>query len=199
MQNILYFNAIFQGVNIILQLEEDKIINKNFDTAKQSEVLVNSIEQVLNENRLNYNNIDIFTSIIGPGNFTSIKTNLAVLKALQISTKAKIITCSIFDIIGFGLEHDLIILDIGSIKYFIKENNNFFTIHKKDLENFLNDKKHKKIITNDKSINNKDIIYSDFTNQKWINLVNDKAEKELWTNNIEALYIEEAGITQRKN
>ncbi|MDD2839854.1 MAG: hypothetical protein PHY80_01860 [Rickettsiales bacterium] len=199
MQNILYFNTIFQGVSIILQQNSGLMIEKKIENEKQSEILVSSIEQILTDNGLKYNNIDIFTSIVGPGNFTGIKTSLAVLKALQISTKAKIITCNIFDIISFELNHDLIILDMGTVKLYIEENNEFYTIYKKDLENFLKEKENKKIITNNKIIVGDNIIYSDFTNQKWINIVNYKVKNNLWTEYIEALYIEEAGITKRKN
>lgn len=199
MQNILYFNTIFQGINIILQKNDGSSIEKNIESGKQSEILVSSIKQTLTANKLKYNDIDIFTSITGPGNFTGIKTGLAVLKALQISIKAKIITCSIFDIISFEMNYDLIVLDMGTAKLYIKENNEFWTIYKKDCENFLKEKKGKKIITNSKIISGENIIYSDFTNQKWINLVNYKAKNNFWTENIEALYIEDAGITKRKN
>lgn len=199
MQNILYFNTIFQGINIILQINDDLIIEKKIENQKQSETLVSSIKQILVSNSLKYKDITVFTSIVGPGNFTGIKTSLAVLKALQISTNAKIVICNIFDIISFETEYDLIILEMGAIKLYIKENNKFYTIHKTDLDELLRQRKNKKIITNSKIICGDNIIYSDFTNQKWINIVNYKIKNNLWADSIEALYIEEAGITKRKN
>ncbi len=199
MQNILYFNTIFQGINIILQINDDLIIEKKIENQKQSETLVSSIKQILVSNSLKYKDITVFTSIVGPGNFTGIKTSLAVLKALQISTNAKIVICNIFDIISFETEYDLIILEMGAIKLYIKENNKFYTTHKTDLDELLRQRKNKKIITNSKIICGDNIIYSDFTNQKWINIVNYKIKNNLWADSIEALYIEEAGITKRKN
>ncbi|HSQ97297.1 MAG TPA: hypothetical protein VLL98_01100 [Rickettsiales bacterium] len=199
MQNILYFNTIFQGINIILQLNDGLILEQNFENIKQSEILVSSLEQVLHDNGLNYRDINVFTSIVGPGNFTGIKTSLAVLKALQVSTEAKIITCNAFDVISFAFEFDLIVFDMGTIKYYVKENNDFYTIYKKDLKTFLEDKKDKKIISNDRVLNENNIIYSDFTNQKWVDLINYKVKNKLWADDIKPLYIEEAGITKRKS
>lgn len=198
MQNILYFNTIFQYVELILQLKDGKIIEKKIENPKQSEILVHSIKTILQENNLEYNDIDIFTSITGPGNFTGIKTSLAVLKALSITTNAKIITCSVFDILSFNLNYDMIILAMSGIKCYIKEDNKYYTIHKKDLNNFLLNNQDKKILTNIEGIVGKNIVFSDFSNKKWIDLVNYKANNNEFTENIEALYIEEAGITKRK-
>ena len=199
MQNILYFNTIFQYVELILQLKDGKIIEKRIENSKQSEILVYSIKTMLQENNLEYSDIDVFTSITGPGNFTGIKTSLAVLKALSITTNAKIITCSVFDILSFNLNYDMIILAMNGIKCYIKENDEYYTIYKKDLNNFLLDNQVKKILTNIKEVAGKNIVFSDFSNKKWVDLVNYKAKNNEFTQDIEALYIEEAGITKRKN
>lgn len=199
MQNILYFNTIFQYVELILQLKGGKIIEKKIENLKQSEILVPSIKTILEENNLKYGDIDIFTSITGPGNFTGIKTSLAVLKALLITTNAKIITCSVFDILSFNLNYDMIILAMSGIKYYIKEDNKYYTIYKKDLNEFLLNNQDKKILTNIKEVAGKNIVFSDFSNKKWVDLVNYKAKNNEFTQDIEALYIEEAGITKRKN
>lgn len=199
MQNILYFNTIFQYVELILQLKDGKIIEKRIENSKQSEILVYSIKTMLQENNLEYSDIDVFTSITGPGNFTGIKTSLAVLKALSITTNAKIITSSVFDILSFNLNYDMIILAMNGIKCYIKENDEYYTIYKKDLNNFLLDNQVKKILTNIKEVAGKNIVFSDFSNKKWVDLVNYKAKNNEFTQDIEALYIEEAGITKRKN
>ena len=198
MQNILYFNTIFQYVELILQLKGGKIIEKKIENPKQSEILVYSIKTILEENNLEYGDIDIFTSITGPGNFTGIKTSLAVLKALSITTNAKIITCSVFDILSFNLNYDMIILAMSGIKCYIKEDNKYYTIYKKDLSDFLSNNQDKKIITNIEEVVGKNIIFIDFSNKKWMDFVNHKTNNNEFTKNIEALYIEEAGITKRK-
>ncbi len=201
MQKILSFNTIFVGVNLILQNDNNILITKQFESKKQSEILISSIEKTLIESGLKYNDIDIFSSITGPGNFTGIKTSLAVLKALEISTNKKIITTDVFEIISHGFNnYDFIILDMSTVKYYIKDNNsNYFVIYKNDIERFLNDNKDARFLTNDKMLFGKNITLSEFSNEKWGNLINYKAKNNIFTQEITPLYIEEASITQRKN
>ena len=199
MQKILAFNIIPNNINIILKNKNYNFILKFVESNKQSENLVKSINDLLMENNLKYTDIDIFSSIIGPGNFTSIKTGLAVLKAIQIATNKKIITNNMFEIISFNQErHDIIILDLNNAKYYIQDKDDFYVIYKKDINDFLEKHKKNKIITNDKNILSDNIIFSNFSNNKWLKLTEYKAENKIFTKKIEPLYIEEAGITKRK-
>ena len=198
MQKILSFNTIFSDASIILQ-NSDKIYIENINNKKQSEILVSSINKVLSNNNLSHNDIDIFSTIIGPGNFTGIKTSLAVLKALQISTNKKIITCDVFEIISYNILCDCIILDMKTVKYYIKNNNKYYIIYKKDINEFLDKNKNLKILTNDENLKNNNIVQSTFSNEKWIELINYKVQNNIFTNEIMPLYIEEASISKRKN
>ena len=199
MQKILAFNIIPNNINIILKNKNPNFILKFVESNKQSENLVKSINDLLMENNLKYTDIDIFSSIIGPGNFTSIKTGLAVLKAIQIATNKKIITNNMFEIISFNQErHDIVILDLNNTKYYIQNKDDFYVIYKKDINDFLEKHKKNKIITNDKNILSDNIIFSNFSNDKWLKLTEYKAENNIFTEKIEPLYIEEAGITKRK-
>lgn len=200
MQKILAFNIIPNNINIILRIGSSNIISKFIESNKQSENLVKSINELLKENNLKYEDIDIFSSITGPGNFTSIKTALAVLKAIQISTNKKIVTNNMFELISFNqTEHDVVILDLNNIKYYIQNKDNYYVIYKKDINDFLEKNKNLKILTNDKNILNSNMIFSNFSNEKWLELIEYKAEHNIFTEKIEPLYIEEAGITKRKN
>lgn len=200
MQKILAFNIIPNNINIILRIGSSNIISKFIESNKQSENLVKSINELLKENNLKYEDIDIFSSITGPGNFTSIKTALAVLKAIQISTNKKIVTNNMFELISFNqTEHDVVILDLNNIKYYIQNKDNYYVIYKKDINDFLEKNKNSKILTNDKNILNSNMIFSNFSNEKWLELIEYKVEHNIFTEKIEPLYIEEAGITKRKN
>lgn len=199
MQKILAFNIIPNNINIILKNKNSNFILKFVESNKQSENLVKFINDLLMENNLKYTDIDIFSSIIGPGNFTSIKTGLAVLKAIQIATNKKIITNNMFEIISFNQErHDIVILDLNNAKYYIQDKDDFYVIYKKDINDFLEKHKKYKIITNDKNILSDNIIFSNFSNDKWLKLIEYKAKNNIFTEKIEPLYIEEAGITKRK-
>lgn len=200
MQKILAFNIIPNNINIILRIGSSNIISKFIESNKQSENLVKSINELLKENNLKYEDIDIFSSITGPGNFTSIKTALAVLKAIQISTNKKIVTNNMFELISFNqIEHNVVILDLNNIKYYIQNKDNYYVIYKKDINDFLEKNKNSKILTNDKNILNSNMIFSNFSNEKWLELIEYKAKHNIFTEKIEPLYIEEAGITKRKN
>lgn len=199
MKLFLSFNTIFSGVKLLLQNEKNIIDVENIESNKQSEVLVSSINNLLSRHSLEYNNIDVFSTITGPGNFTGIKTSLAVLKAIQISTNKKIITNNAFEIVSRETNiYDYIILNVGTIKYYIKNKaGEYFAIYKKDIAKFLNNKG--KIITNDFELVGENIVFSDLSDEKWADLINYKFKKSIFTEHIEPLYIEEAVVTKRKN
>lgn len=198
MQKILFFHTILSGINILL-LENNIILDeRNIISHKQSEILVSSLNNVLKDHNLDYKDIDIFASITGPGNFTSIKTSLAVLKGLQIATNKPIITTDMFEIISHNKNnYDTIILDIGTQKYYIKENNNYYTIFKKEIDNLLQNK-NLHILTNDHQLLSQNIQYTAFSNENIINIINKKIKNKEYSNEIIPLYIEEAKITKRK-
>lgn len=199
MKLFLSFNTIFSGVKLLLQDEKNIIEVENIESSKQSEVLVSSINNILSRHNLKYNDIDVFSTVTGPGNFTGIKTSLAVLKAISISTNKKIITNNAFEIVSYETNfYDYIILNIGTVKYYIKsKTGEYFVIFKKDIAEFLSN--NKKIITNDSELIGKNIIFSDLTDEKWANLIYYKFKNGIFTENIEPLYIEKALVTKRKN
>jgi len=200
MQKILSFNTIFDGLEIILQNGDEVVLSKKISYKKQSEILVSSLEEVLHGNCLDYGDVDIFSTIIGPGNFTGIKTSLAVLKALKISTHKKIITTDVFEIISHNVDdYAIIILDVGTVKYYIKDDNEYCVIYKKEVEDFLNVNGTKKILTNDMNIIGMNVEYSKYTIEKWAELIEFKAKNHIFTDEIIPLYIEEAAITKRKS
>lgn len=178
MQKILAFNTIQRGISIILQENDRVIYTKNIETEKQSELLVSSIEDTLEENGLHYNDMDIFSTIIGPGNFTSIKTSIAVLKALRLATGKKVVVSDLFEIIE-NLNTETIILKQNNNKYYIKENNNY------------------SMTTN---IDNYNGIVSDgiFSKEVWAKLIYEKVLAKDFAEKIEPLYIEPAKVTCRK-
>lgn len=201
MQKIFSFTTIFQGVDVIFQKDRDIISIKNFESKKQSEILIKSIESIFEEYNIDYNNIDVFSSIVGPGNFTGIKTSLAVIKAISIALNKKIVLVNVFDVISHNIDEcDSILLDMNTVKYFIKDKNgNYSTIYKKDVNEFLNTSNNLKILTNDLNIIGNNIVYSNFSMEKWADLIYNKVQKGLFSNDsMEPLYIEDALITERK-
>lgn len=200
MKKILLFNTVFSELNIILQNGGNIISDEIFSGQKQSEILVGSIKSILDKNNLGYRDIDVFSTISGPGNFTGIKTGLAVLKALKMSTNKNIMLVSVFDIISHGQgQVDLVLVDMGTAKYYIKDaDNSYYTIYRNGIGEFLNSQKNRKILTNDLSIAGDNIIHSKFTNEKLVDLVSQMVENNNYSQEILPLYIEDATVTKRK-
>ena len=200
MQKIFSFTTIFQGVDVIFQKDRDIISIKNFESKKQSEILIKSIESIFEEYNIDYDNIDVFSSIVGPGNFTGIKTSLAVIKAISVALNKNIVLVNVFDIISHNIDkYNIILLDMNTAKYFIRDRNgDYLTIYKKDVNEFLKINVNLKILTNDLNIVGDNIIHASFSMEKWADLVYSKVQKGLFSNNIEPLYIEDALITERK-
>lgn len=201
MKKILLFNTVFPELNIILQSGGDIICDETFSGQKQSEILVASIKSILDKNNLIYSDVDVFSTISGPGNFTGIKTGLAVLKALKVSTNRSIVLVSVFDIISHEQgQVDMVLVDMGTAKYYIKDaDNSYYTIYRSKIGEFLNSKKDRKILTNDLSMGGDNIIHSEFTNEKWVDLVGQRVENNNYSKEVLPLYIEDATITKRKN
>ena len=57
----------------------------------------------------------------------------------------------------------------------------------------------KKILTNDNELKDINVKYSNYSNEKWVNLNFYKVKNNLYTENIIPLYIEEASISKKKN
>lgn len=169
----LYYNTLFGSVNVVLGEYEKRI-----EVKKQSEFLVGSIEDALKENNLGYDDVDVFATISGPGNFTSIKTNLAVAKAIQITTNKKVIVSNLFEINGYGTDCDFVA---------VKSNPNKFYVKGRDGECF--------IATDLSNLTGK--IVSDFSDKKWQALTEYKVKNGIF-DKIEPLYIENASITIKK-
>ncbi|MDR0423562.1 MAG: hypothetical protein LBH46_03135 [Rickettsiales bacterium] len=168
----LYFNTIFGRIDIILNE-----IHKSIEIPKQSERLIFEIEDTLKKNELNYSDV-IFSTISGPGNFTNIKTNLAVAKAIKLATKNNLIVSNLFEIIGFDEDYDYLTIKINPQKYYIKDKNDNYSI----AENIDN-------------LQGK--ILSEFSDKKWKQITKYKFENRIF-NEFEPMYVESASISIRK-
>jgi tRNA A37 threonylcarbamoyladenosine modification protein TsaB len=168
-----YFNTLFGKIDIALNDYSESI-----ECKKQSERLVFEIEKTLKKNKLEYKDV-VFSTINGPGNFTSIKTNLAVIKAIKLATGNDAIVSNIFDIMSFNEDYDYIAIKINPTKYYVKSKSNTFFV-KQNIDDLQG-----KILT-------------EFSIDKWKQLTNYKFKNNIF-NEFEPLYIENASITLKKN
>jgi len=71
------------------------------EEGSQAELLVPSIEEVLRQNKIWYNNLDLIATTKGPGSFTGVRIGLACARALKIATNLPLITLDSLEVIAF--------------------------------------------------------------------------------------------------
>ena len=92
---LLAFETAFGKFSISL-FRDGKPVD-NFTCEKeneQAELLIPSIEEILNRNKIKYSDISTIAVGIGPGSFTGVRIGLAAAKGLALATKAKLIGIS---------------------------------------------------------------------------------------------------------
>jgi tRNA A37 threonylcarbamoyladenosine modification protein TsaB len=185
----LYFNTLLGKIDIIITDFDNVLYQDNYECQKQSEFLVYRIEESLKKTSLKYNDIDFFSTLRGVGNFTNIKTNLAVIKALitTATEKQTFIISDIFEIISFNEKYDFMAYKVNQNKFYVEDIN-------------------KKIQITKDIVDLKGKVLTEFTNEKWLQFVRHKIEEnknnktlDKIIGNIEPLYIENANITIKQN
>lgn len=104
---ILAFDTSYGKCSVALS-KNDMLIEQIsiFEDSVQAEKLVPTIEQILSNNNLNYQNIDYIATTTGPGSFTGIRIGLATARALSLASNIKPIAMTSFDLINFRInEH----------------------------------------------------------------------------------------------
>ena len=195
MSFILNVNTIYKNTEVFLQ-SDDKIVDfLNIEIENsQSELLVATVEKLLLKNNLNYNNIDCFSAISGPGSFIGIKVAIAFMKAIQsVYPNKKFILNNVFDILSFGENFDYILIK-ADIKNYYLYNKNIVLIN-----SFDNIKKGSKIITDLDGLP-KDFVYTKKNvNNETIKKLNFyKYNNNLFDKTLDPFYVREPQINRKK-
>jgi tRNA A37 threonylcarbamoyladenosine modification protein TsaB len=96
----LFLNAILESGVIILFNDKKEIINeKEIKTLwNESEKLLSFLDDFLNENRLDYKDIQNIVVVAGPGSFTWIRTISLLVNTINFVTKNSITDINFFDL-----------------------------------------------------------------------------------------------------
>lgn len=62
------------------------------ENGKQAEMLVPTLEKVLHDNKIWYNNLDLIATAKGPGSFTGVRIGLSCARAIKLATNLPLIT-----------------------------------------------------------------------------------------------------------
>lgn len=90
---------------------------QNLAPTQQSATLIPMIEQLLHENKLNYQNLSAIVTSVGPGSFTGIRIGLAAAKGLAYAAGIPVLGFTTLDILHHAIKDNptprLAILNAG--------------------------------------------------------------------------------------
>jgi len=128
----LAFDCSTSSMSIAL-LNDKKILGeKNYlQEAKHSEMLVVEIKNLLDVNKINFNDLDLIIATNGPGSYTGIRVALAVLKIIKITTRKPVLTVNCCEVLAdkYSKNHEKINVAIQTnsteiyyAKYIVRNN-----------------------------------------------------------------------------
>jgi tRNA threonylcarbamoyl adenosine modification protein YeaZ len=87
----------------IILMDNEKILGeKNYlQEAKHSEMLVLEIKNLLDANKINFNDLDLTVVTHGPGSYTGIRVALAVSKIIKITVQKPILTVNCCEVLAY--------------------------------------------------------------------------------------------------
>jgi tRNA threonylcarbamoyl adenosine modification protein YeaZ len=87
----------------IILMDNEKILGeKNYlQEAKHSEMLVLEIKNLLDANKITFNDLDLIVGTNGPGSYTGIRVALAVLKIIKITIQKPILTVNCCEVLAY--------------------------------------------------------------------------------------------------
>ena len=128
----LAFDCSTSSMSIALLTGKKILGEKNYlQEAKHSEMLVLEIKNLLDVNKINFNDLDLIIATNGPGSYTGIRVALAVLKIIKITTQKPVLTVNCCEVLAdkYSKNHEKINVAIQAnsteiyyAKYVIKNN-----------------------------------------------------------------------------
>ena len=90
------------SMSIVLADNEKILGEKNYlQEAKHSEMLVLEIKNLLDANKITFNDLDLIVGTHGPGSYTGIRVALAVLKIIKITLQKPVLTVNCCEVLAY--------------------------------------------------------------------------------------------------
>ena len=129
----LAFDCSTSSMSIVLVDNEKILGEKNYlQEAKHSEMLVLEIKNLLDANKITFNDLDLIVGTHGPGSYTGIRVALAVLKIIKITLQKPVLTVNCCEVLAYKYSKNYSKINVaiqanGEEIYFAKyvANNNF--------------------------------------------------------------------------
>lgn len=84
------------------------------ENEKQSENLMNRIDEFLRENDMKIKDINCFGVVVGPGSFTGIRVGVATIKAFAYALNKPVVCVNIFDVVAGAISDGVCVLKCTS-------------------------------------------------------------------------------------
>ena len=98
----LAFDCSTSSMSIVLVDNEKILGEKNYlQEAKHSEMLVLEIKNLLDANKITFNDLDLIVGTHGPGSYTGIRVALAVLKIIKITIQKPVLTVNCCEVLAY--------------------------------------------------------------------------------------------------
>ena len=98
----LAFDCSTSSMSIVLADNEKILGEKNYlQEANHSEMLVLEIKNLLDANKIAFNDLDLIVGTNGPGSYTGIRVALAVLKIIKITIPKPILTVNCCEVLAY--------------------------------------------------------------------------------------------------
>lgn len=98
----LAFDCSTSSMSIVLMDNEKILGEKNYlQEAKHSEMLVLEIKNLLDANKITFNDLDLIVGTHGPGSYTGIRVALAVLKIIKITLQKPVLTVNCCEVLAY--------------------------------------------------------------------------------------------------
>ena len=103
--NILFFDAASSVCSAAI-FADGVVIAKNqkLITNQHAEILVSMIEQILSDVKMDYSDLNLISTTIGPGSFTGIRIGLATARGLSLACNIPLIGVTNFEVLAYAVE-----------------------------------------------------------------------------------------------
>ncbi len=98
----LAFDCSTSSMSIVL-IKDTKILGEKnyFQEAKHSEMLVLEIKNLLDANKITFDDLELIIGTNGPGSYTGIRVALAVLKIIKITTQKPVLAVNCCEVLAY--------------------------------------------------------------------------------------------------
>lgn len=111
---VLGIDTTRKCAKIFIKNDNENYVENIDENVKHSEGLFLYLERALLNNNLKIDDFDYLCGVVGPGSFTGIRVGMSVIKAFAKALDKKIITLTMFDIVGSFIKNGVFLLNSTS-------------------------------------------------------------------------------------